>query len=253
MLVVAIFWLLMALTATNARQFAAIGAKTKEDWILDLTGLFVQGLLIPLLQFTLVLQLYHFALPALQDRFAFSAGTIFLLGFVFVDYLYYWNHRLLHSRWLWNLHKVHHTMTDRDVLGTSRNTVWTSFLIIYLWIHPFFIYCLAEPSWYILAISFTSALDLWRHSAIEPTPGSFFYRLLSPWLILPKDHAWHHAASTTIGNYGANFKLWDKLHGTYYPSRHLPNHLGIQTKLSFVQKLTFPFNCKKLFQLIKSP
>jgi len=241
MIVFIAFWILMGLTAVNPQRLAAIRSKAWEDWVLDATGLLFQGLIIPILQITVVYQLYGFLLPGFHGCLNLPTIVAFILSFVFVDYLYYWNHRFLHSRWLWHLHKVHHTMTDRDVLGTSRNTLWTSFFIVYLWIHPLFIYLLVEPNWYIVGASLTSALDLWRHSEIEPTPGNFLHRLLSPWLILPCNHAWHHSNNSTIGNFGANLKLWGKIHGTDYTVNNLPKLLGIESKLSFYQKLMFPF------------
>ena len=111
----------------------------------------------------------------------------FILSFVLVDYLYYWNHRLLHSRWLWRLHLVHHTVTEMQVFETARNTLWTSFFIIYLWVHGLFIYLLKDPNWYVAGVSLTCALDLWRHSAMALAPNSLLYRLISGWLILPQN------------------------------------------------------------------
>jgi sterol desaturase/sphingolipid hydroxylase (fatty acid hydroxylase superfamily) len=131
-------------------------------------------------------------------------------------------------------------MTELDVLGTSRNTLWTSFLIVYLWIHALIIYLLHDPSWYILGVSLTSALDLWRHSQFGLASGSRLYNWLNPWLNLPQDHAWHHAEIAGY-NFGANFKLWDKMHGTYYSSDSLPNRLGIKTDFNLIQKLIWPY------------
>jgi sterol desaturase/sphingolipid hydroxylase (fatty acid hydroxylase superfamily) len=165
----------------------------------------------------------------------------FFLSFVAVDYLYYWNHRLLHSPFFWNVHQVHHTVTHLDVLGTSRNTLWASFLIVYLWVHSFFLYLLADPTGYLLGVSLTSALDLWRHSQLTIPSKSWLYHYLSPWLILPQDHAWHHSSQSPNCNYGANLKLWDKWHGTYYEESELPTEIGTATSLNFTQKLLFPF------------
>lgn len=241
MIVFIAFIILMVLTAANSHRFAAIRQMSQEDWILDGSGLSIQGVIIPLLQMAVVYQIYAHLLPTGRGNFNLHPMLAFLLSFVCLDYLYYWNHRLLHSRWFWHLHKVHHTMTERLVLGTSRNTIWTSLLIVYLWVNPLFIYLLREPSWYILGVSLTSALDLWRHSEIEPKTGSFFSQILSPWLILPLDHAWHHARGLDMVNYGANLKLWDRLHGTYYQSDKKPDFLGIKTELTLKQKLIFPF------------
>ncbi len=235
------FVTLVVLTVTRTHQLAALKAKSQEDWILDGIGLCFQGILIPALQIVLIYQVYQHWLPGNQGILNLHPILAFCLSFVGVDYLYYWNHRLLHSRWFWQLHLVHHTMTERQVLGTSRNTLWTSFFIIYLWIHALFIYLLQDPTAYILGVSLTSMLDLWRHSEIEPLPGTIWYRLLSPGLILPMDHAWHHARDCAGVNYGANLKLWDRLHGTYYNSETAPNSLGIPSILTLTQKLIWPF------------
>ncbi|MBD2740312.1 sterol desaturase family protein [Coleofasciculus sp. FACHB-1120] len=235
------FAILMTLTVANQRSFTALRTRTYEDWILDAVGLFFQGVLIPILQLTVVYQMYHYLLPSDRALLALPPVAAFLLSFVFVDYIYYWNHRLLHSRWLWSLHAVHHTSTEMNVLSTSRNTLWTSFLIVYLWVHALFIYLLQDPTWYITGVSLSSALDLWRHSTITPIPNSWLYRWLSALLIVPQDHAWHHASSSVCGNYGANFKLWDRMHGTYYKSDRVPDSLGVKINLTLTQKLLWPW------------
>lgn len=240
MVVFIAFVILMVLTAADDRRFADLRAKSRKDWVLDAVGLFFQGVLIPVLQIAVVYQLYRHFLPSDGGSLHLHPIAAFFLSFVLVDYVYYWNHRLLHTRW-WPLHIVHHTVTEMHVLGTSRNTLWTSFLIVYLWIHALFIYLLQDPTWYIAGVSLTSALDLWRHSEIEPTPRSWLYRLLSPFLILPHDHAWHHARVCDRGNYGANLKLWDKIHRTYYKCDRAPDSLGIKTDLTLIQKLFWPF------------
>jgi len=212
-------------------------SKSREDWILDGIGLTIQGILIPLFQATLVYWLYHYLLPNYQGFLNLSPLLSFILSFVLVDYLYYWNHRILHSKLLWQVHQVHHTVTQMDVLGTSRNTIWTSLLIVYLWIHTLFLYLLNDSTGYLLGVSLTSALDLWRHSRLN----TWLNKFLSAWLILPQDHAWHHGSESFNCNYGANLKIWDKLHGTYYESEELPDAIGISTELSLSQKLLFPF------------
>jgi sterol desaturase/sphingolipid hydroxylase (fatty acid hydroxylase superfamily) len=235
------FLTLLILTFVRTEQWANLKTKSWQDWLLDGIGLCFQGILIPLLQIVLIYQVYQHWFPENSGILTLHPILAFSLSFVGVDYLYYWNHRLLHSRWLWRLHLVHHTMTERQVLGTSRNTLWTSFLIVYLWIHALFIYLLQDPSAYMIGVSFTAILDLWRHSEIEPLPGTMLHRFLSPWLILPMDHAWHHAQNSGGVNYGANLKLWDRLYGTNYDSNSAPNALGISTDLTLAQKLIWPF------------
>ncbi len=240
MAIFAAFFTLMMLTIVRDRPSPKLWQKRGEDWLLDLSGLCIQGVVIPGLQLLVVYHLYHWLLPTEQGIFTLSPLVGFLLSFVLVDYLYYWNHRLLHSPRLWSLHQVHHTVTQMDVLGTSRNTIWSSFFILYLWVHPLFLYALQNPTGYVLGVTLTAILDLWRHSAIAPSSSSLLNHLLSPWLVLPQDHAWHHA-QTEGCNYGANLKLWDKLHGTYYQSDRAPERLGIEINLTLAQQLFWPF------------
>nr|WP_290224541.1 sterol desaturase family protein [Trichocoleus desertorum] len=240
MVIFAAFVTLLVLTVARDRRSNLLLQKNREDWLLDMAGLSVQGVVIPGLQLLLVYQLYQWLLPTWKGTLVLSPGLGFLLSFMLVDYLYYWNHRLLHHQRLWPWHQVHHTVTQMDVLGTSRNTLWSSFLILYLWIHPLFLLLLQNPTSYVLGVTLTAILDLWRHSAIAPTPQSLIYRWLSPWLVLPQDHAWHHAQIQGC-NYGANLKLWDQLHGTYYECDRAPETLGTQVDLTLSQKLFWPF------------
>ncbi len=232
---------LVGLTIASPFGRTRLTSRSLEDWLLDSVGLMIQGILIPLLQATVIFQLYHF-LPLQPGCLHLSPLLGFFLSFVVVDYLYYWNHRLLHSKTLWRVHKVHHTVKHLDVLGTSRNTLWASFLIIYLWIHTLFVYLLANPTAYLLGVSLTCALDLWRHSGFAIAPNYPLHRLLYPWLILPQDHAWHHGSNSFQCNFGANLKLWDKLHGTYNNCHDFEHSkTGVSTRLSLMQKLFFPF------------
>jgi len=224
-------------TASTRRQ---LKSKSSQDWLLDLSGLWVQGIGVPLVQIALMRPLWQCLLPAQQNCLQLPVLAALLLSFVGVDYVYYWNHRWLHSA-LWSVHQVHHTVTQMDTLGTSRNTLWASLLIVYLWVHPLFLYVLAQPIGYLLGVSVTAALDLWRHSPWTIAPNTWLYRGLSGWLILPQDHAWHHSSETIHCNYGANLKLWDQLHGTYYDSDRSPSAIGIATPLTLTKKLLFPF------------
>lgn len=241
MLVFVIFLLLLAFTLKDRGRRLLIFKKSHRDWILDLLGLFAQGVIIPALQVTLIYFIYQKLLPGARGTWDLNRPFAFMLCLVGVDYLYYWNHRLLHDPLFWPIHQVHHTATQMDVLCTSRNTLWSSFCIIYLWIHGLFLYLLSDPSSYLLAIGMTSALDLWRHSFFELPQDSWLYRWISPWLILPQDHANHHHKEGKRGLFGANFKLWDRLHSTC--PRDIPSSgdLGIPVPLPLWKQLFWPF------------
>lgn len=234
------FWILIALSLKHPKDWYQLKQKPIADWILDICGLVVQGCIIPALQIGLLYRLLHWLLPQAENCIAIPALLSFLACTVFVDYGYYWNHRWLHTH-AWAIHRVHHTVTHLDVLGTSRNSLWSSLFILYLWVHALMLYLLKDPSGYLWGISLTAILDLWRHSQLGPNPHSLLYSLLSDWLVLPQDHAFHHAKQTHTYNFGANFKLWDRLHGTAKAAPYSASDLGIKTSLNLWQKLFYPF------------
>lgn len=235
------FWGLVAYTLWDPARRAQVLTRSTQTWILDGTGLVVQGLLVPVVLVLPLLVVYARLLPTLAGSLVLSPWTAFLLAFVGVDYLYYWNHRLLHTRRLWPIHRVHHTAEQMDVLVTSRNTLWTSFLIVYLWAGSLMTFLLADPTPYLLGAALTAGLDLARHAPIDLARFRRVERLLGLVMILPRDHALHHADLAEHGNYGANLVWWDKLHGTYLGQRAVPARLGIPCTLSLMRRLLWPF------------
>jgi sterol desaturase/sphingolipid hydroxylase (fatty acid hydroxylase superfamily) len=239
-LVFVVFWGLAIATFWGRSGWQLLLQRSRSSWILDTIGLFVQGFVIPILQVVVIGKLYGWVLPGWQGTIVLSPVLGFSLNFVAIDYLYYWNHRLLHGKALWPLHQVHHSVTAMDVLGTSRNTLWTSFLIVYLWVNGLFVYLLADARGYLLGVSVTAALDLWRHSRFTIGWETRLYRWLSPWLMLPQDHCWHHGRALLGCNFGANLKVWDRLHGTDLEREDAPEDLGVAVDLPLVRQLVFP-------------
>lgn len=246
MMVLLTFLLLSMITLSLRRLRSAVFQRRSSEWMLDVCGLLTQGLLIPFLQTGLIYAALSVLIPQLKGSLVVSPVIAFLLNFVVIDYLYYWNHRWLHSRLLWSVHATHHTAEAMDVFITSRNTVWTSLLIVYVWLNGLFLYLLGEPKFFLLAAALTASLDLWRHTNFSPRPNSKFHRSLRWLLITPHEHAWHHSRTQFGCNFGANFSLWDRLHGTWLSPATPPENLGIQLPLNWQRKLFFPFFPKQV-------
>ncbi|MDJ0845027.1 sterol desaturase family protein [Crocosphaera sp.] len=236
-----VFWLFFVATLLQVKQRQFLARKSYQDWLLDGLGLCVQGGGIPLLQILIGLHLYSWLLPDIKGSLELNPAISFLISFVGVDYLYYWHHRLLHHKFLFPVHAVHHTVTQMDMLGSSRNTLWSSFFLPYLWVNGFMLYVLNDVRGYSLGIFLTSFLDLWRHSSLNLPQQSMVYQLLNYCLILPKDHAYHHSRNKPA-NFAANCKMWDRLHGTYVDSHPQNQSLGIPLNMSLIQKLFYPFS-----------
>jgi sterol desaturase/sphingolipid hydroxylase (fatty acid hydroxylase superfamily) len=86
---------------------------------------------------------------------------------------------------------------------------------------------------------------MWKHSnLLQERPQ--WQALLSKYLGLmtPLEHAWHHSHKLNQ-NFGANFNLFDKLHGTYTAESAYPERLGVNVgKLKPWQQLFFPFQVR---------
>lgn len=127
------------------------------------------------------------------------------------DFVLYWLHRSMHQiRWLWALHKVHHSQTELNPLTTWR-VHWLEFL--YLNTGAFLTGLLlgdmhALPS---IAIGLLAASQFAQHSDIDWTYGP-----LGKLIVSPRFHARHHsnAAADLNTNFGSLFVVWDQLFGT---------------------------------------
>jgi sterol desaturase/sphingolipid hydroxylase (fatty acid hydroxylase superfamily) len=216
-----------------------LASRSGSDWLVDALGLTLQGTLIPFLQTALVARVLLSIAPSWAGVLALPAWAAFLLCFVGVDYAYYWNHRLLHSKRFWPLHQVHHSARSMDAWVSSRNSLWTSFLIVYLWLNGALLVLSGQEGAILWAAGLSSALDLWRHSGIQCAPR--FEAGFSSLLITPTDHAWHHSRDVHDINFGANLNLWDRLHGTFQKLSDPPERIGIPRPASTFKTLFWPY------------
>jgi sterol desaturase/sphingolipid hydroxylase (fatty acid hydroxylase superfamily) len=245
MIVFISFWLLTALTFSLSGERASALRRNAADWTLDISGLLVQGLAIPALEVSLIYGLLNIITPQAKGVLDMTWALAFLLNFVIVDYLYYWNHRLLHSKTFWKIHAVHHTADRVDLFITSRNTLWAPLLIVYVWVNGIFLFLLKDPVPFLLSASITASLDLWRHTSFFTAPGSLLHRAVSLVIITPNEHVWHHSSDRADSNFGANLSIWDRIHGTYVRAAHRPESLGIPLRLGLNRKLLFPFRNRR--------
>ncbi len=206
------FSLLIILGLLNEERRQAAFSRSQNEWTVDIMGLLIQGVLIPAFPFIMVPILISF-FPDHKGIFDVHPILGFSLSFLLVDYLYYWNHRLFHRRSYWPIHRLHHSSRQLDIFATSRNSVVTSFLFIYVWSQILGMFFLKDSTPYMLGLGLTFALDLWRHSGMKQPQWMHF--TLGKILILPEQHVLHHSLTGRTKNYGANFCWWDQLHGTY--------------------------------------
>jgi len=168
----------------------------------------------------------------------------FLAFVILKDFLEYGIHNLLHRiPWLWEFHKLHHSIEELDWIGNMRFH-WME-IVIYRGLTYLPLVVLGVNSTVILWIAvFTTLIGHLNHSNLKLDWGSFRYLLNSPRL-----HVWHHDVinhKRSGQNFGIVFSLWDFWFGTaYLPAEEQPARLGFDKMEKFperfLQRLVYPF------------
>ncbi len=150
----------------------------------------------------------------------------FIVFLVLKDFVEWNIHWLLHNvPWLWEFHKLHHSIEELDWIGNFR---FHWFEVIVYKTLSYVPLVVLGVDWRVLlaiAILWTVMLDL-NHANLKFSWGPLRYVLNSPCM-----HVWHHDVETH-GRGGQNFgqvlSVWDWLFGTaYWPrDRDMPERLG---------------------------
>lgn len=159
-----------------------------------------------------------------------------------------WNvHRLLHrSSWLWEFHKVHHSVEQMGFAAHLRyhwmeTIVYRTIEYIPLAMIGFGI------NDFILVHIFTLAIGHLNHSNVSLPLGPLKYLFNSSQM-----HIWHHAKNLPV-RYGVNFGLtlscWDYLFGTvHWPKNGRDEPLGFERSeyfpTTFFKQMIYPFSKK---------
>ena len=152
--------------------------------------------------------------------------------FVLKDLLEWGIHNLLHRiPWLWEFHKVHHSIVELDWIGNFRFH-WME-IVVYRGLTYLPLVVLGVDARVVLWIAIlTTLIGHLNHSNLNVTWGPLRYVLNSP-----RMHVWHHDAEwparhRTGVNFGISLSVWDWLFGTaWWPSqqacaRQQPQRLG---------------------------
>jgi sterol desaturase/sphingolipid hydroxylase (fatty acid hydroxylase superfamily) len=136
------------------------------------------------------------------------------VGFLLMDYVYYWWHLALHLLpFLWRFHNVHHTDLDMDVSTAARYLLGEVILSV-----PFRLVVVAALGidfWALIIFELIfESVTFFEHSNWRLPIR--LERLLHYFLVTPRMHGIHHSIveGETNSNWGTIFCWWDKLHGT---------------------------------------
>ena len=173
----------------------------------------------------------------------------FLLLFVLADFIQWNVHRWLHySPWLWEFHKVHHSVEQMGFAAHLRYHWMETIIYKSVQYIPLSMIGFGLDDFFILHLV-TILIGHLNHANVKITYGPLKYVLNNPVM-----HLWHHAKEIPAErhgvNYGISLSLWDYLFGTaYIPNQNANEQLGFEDQetfpKTFFQQLTHPWNSKK--------
>jgi sterol desaturase/sphingolipid hydroxylase (fatty acid hydroxylase superfamily) len=149
-----------------------------------------------------------------------------VLYFVLADFGHYWIHRLTHTKYLWRVHKWHHSPTYMYWLGGVRTTVPDFFMVNIPYVLAYSVLWIS-PWWMANAMAVQSILQNdWMHMNV-----TWRSRWLEWIIVTPRYHHIHH--SDNPEHYGKNmaslFTIWDRLFGTYLDPEKVDKNLSFGT------------------------
>ena len=153
--------------------------------------------------------------------FAVQAAVYLILS----DFLQWCVHNLLHRvPFLWQFHKVHHSIHQMDWAGNFRFH-WVEIVVYRSLLYVPLLWLGGAPEPLFAVAVFATFWGHFNHANVDVGIGPLGYVFNSP-----RMHLWHHDASDeggTAKNYGIVLSLWDFVLGTaYWPRDRPPARLG---------------------------
>src|SRR5260370_5128823 len=157
------------------------------------------------------------------------------------DIIGYWRHRLLHMKYGWPFHAVHHSSEEMDWLSNDRVDVGENLVTAAFAAGGLF--CLGfSPEAAVAQVFARRSYGLFLHCNI-----TWSYGVLDRIFVSPRNHRWHHSADPRAidRNFATFFSFLDVLFGTYFmPRVEFPHQLGlIREKMpaGYVRQVTYPY------------
>lgn len=222
--------------------------KFRKDFWLDCFYMFFNFFLFSIVAFAGMAQVgihlltQFLSLLGIVNLVAIEVGNLpswlqLILLFVVKDFIEWLIHRLLHwSPWLWEFHKVHHSVKQMGFAAHLRfhwmeNVVYKSLEYIPLALIGF------SLTDFFLAHAIAITIGHWNHANFSFNIGPLKYVLNNPAM-----HIWHHAKvlpeDRKYGvNFGLSLSIWDYLFRTDYVPKD-----GRDIELGFPNDEEFPKN-----------
>ncbi|MDB3856339.1 sterol desaturase family protein [Halieaceae bacterium] len=258
MVVFGVFSLAFAIELIDGRISKA--PRPKRDIAFMFTGIASQSILSGAVVGTALGYLIAQLWPENAGKFGYISFAIaFPAIFIFQEFAHYWVHRYAHEwRWLWKLHRTHHSAQQLNMAVLYRYNIFWVILLPQGWFGAIAIY-FGQVDAYVAAVMTTFLVNLATHSNYR---WDLWLRNKMPWsepiwkvlesvVTLPDTHHAHHAYGRNAhpnGNYAVTVFLFDVLFGTAkIPNKIQENYgLPISPRLHWAEELFWPVVRKPL-------
>ncbi|MFT4126230.1 MAG: sterol desaturase family protein [Gordonia sp. (in: high G+C Gram-positive bacteria)] len=153
-------------------------------------------------------------------QLSMTAWYTWVIGFLGVDFLYYWNHRVAHRvRLVWATHQAHHS-SEYFNFATALRQKWNISNALLMWLPlPF----LGVPPAVVFACY---GLNLVYQFWIHTEHIGRLWRPVEFVLNTPSHHRVHHGSDPEYldRNYAGVLIIWDRLFGSFAPETHRPTY-----------------------------
>ncbi|PJZ71194.1 hypothetical protein CH373_01385 [Leptospira perolatii] len=151
----------------------------------------------------------------------------FALGFLVIEFLFYWQHRMFHSaRFFWRFHALHHNADKMHVMSSARLHFFEIFVRHALIFGP--IVLLGAPQEIIFFyLAFNNSLGNVVHSNVDVLVPRWLHGLM----VTPGVHHLHHSRKReqSDSNFGASITFFDRIFGTFkHPEEESIAAFGIE-------------------------
>lgn len=153
-----------------------------------------------------------------------DAWYTWVIAFVGLDFLFYWEHRLAHRvRLIWATHQAHHS-SEYFNFTTALRQKWNNSAGILMWL-PLPLLGV-PPAIVFAAYSLNLVYQFWIHTEHIGK----LWRPIEYVFNTPSHHRVHHGSDSEYldRNYGGTLIIWDRLFGSFAPEVHRPTY-GLTT------------------------
>lgn len=181
-----------------------------------------------------------------------SALGQWVIYIVVSEFFAYFSHRLMHTKYFWKFHALHHAPEGINWLSGQRGTIVHGILLLLPYTIAANLFIVNDPEYAVIARAFFDSLN---QSFIHSNLKIPYARRWEKIFVTPRAHLIHHNHNSKISssNYCFVFTIFDRLFGTYVdPDDISDKRFGIDEKLDMDPiSMVLGFDLSKLRRLRK--